>query len=280
MRCEATVCGSSVSPLRRSTADVGGARAGLRPPGPPRSRRRRDLGLGTGRRWATADCRSSICRPPGPSRWSTPSSGWPSSSTAASTTIRRCATSSSPRGHRFFSHSDTEVMPRPTANGAPRCVDAFQRHVRLRRGRTRQRPTGPRPGPARDKAALPRRHRRARCGSPPPFPPCSPWGAPTVDRPRRPGLLHDLPLGGPAAADDPARACASFHRRPSGWWSPTVAPDDRLLGPAFARDPARADWDEALAGRAHRRRCAGGESAGWWPTCRSACCSPGASTRP
>ena len=49
--------------------------------------------------------------------------------------------------------------------------------------------------------------------------------------------------------------------------------------PEFSRDPDAGRLDRAgLGGGAARPRCAPRSTGGWWPTCRSACCCPAAST--
>ena len=128
-------------------------------------------------RWATAGCRSSTCRPPAHSPWSTPSSGLTVAFNGCIYNYQQLRPELIGLGHRFFSHSDTEVIGQGLRRVGHRLRRPFPRHVRLRHRRARQRPAGPGPGPPRHQAALPRPDRRRACASPRRCPRCWPPAA-------------------------------------------------------------------------------------------------------
>ena len=57
-------------------------------------------------------------------------------------------------GYQFFSHSDSEVLLKAYHRWGDDFVEPFQRDVRFRHRRARQRPRVARPGPARHQAAV------------------------------------------------------------------------------------------------------------------------------
>ena len=109
------------------------------------------------------------------------------------------------KGHRFFSHGDSEVVLKAYTEWGARLRRPPDRHVRRRDRRARLRPRRPRPRPARHQAAVRRgdpgraalrehaaraaRRRRHR----------------HLDRPGRARALPELPQHRAAAADDPPR---------------------------------------------------------------------------
>ena len=103
-------------------------------------------------------------------------------------------------------------------------------------------------------------------------------GVDTDVDPRRAAPLHELPLGGPRAAHDPAGVrklpagdgphdrARRRHQRPR----PTGRPSSRATG-----DRGRpSEWARTRCST----RCAPPSSGAWSPTCRSGCCSRAAST--
>ena len=190
-----------------------------------------------------------------------------------------CATSCSGHGYRFFSTSDTEVILKAYHRWGAGCVDHFYGHVRVRPGRARP-PAGwcwPATGSASSRSTWPRRP--AGCGSPRRCPRCSPavTSTPSID----PVALHHYMTFHsvvPAAADDPRRRPeAAAGDRPGRSSRTAAAPRPVYWEPAHTRAAGRAD--AATTGRSRCwTRCAPRSSGGWSPTCRSACCSPAAST--
>ena len=174
-------------------------------------------------------------------------------------------------GHRFFSTSDTEVIGKAYAAVGPGLRRPLLRHVRVRDRRARDRPADPRPGPARHQAALPRPDARAAAVR------LDAAGAAGrrrhrhLDRPDRAGLLHDLPLRGAGAADDPERhPQAAAGHGPGRRARRTSHIDHVYWEPEFSRDPRPRRLDRAgLAGRAAGLACGRRSTGGWSPTCRS-----------
>ena len=218
----------------------------------------------------------------GDSRWSTPSSGCPSSSTAASTTTASCARELERDGYRFFSTSDTEVILKAYDRWGARLRRPLPRDVRVRGrtstagGRLCWRATG---------------SGSSRCT----------WREVT-DALRFASTLPALLAGGGVDTElDPV----ALHHYLS-WHAVVPAPHTilrgvRKLAPATVMlvepDGRRARptvyWRAGLrAARTIRRTGArrtgptavlealrAAVSGGWSPTCRSACCSPAALTR-
>ena len=149
-------------------------------------------------------------------------------------------------GHRGAAQGLPQVGP-----GVRR---ALPRHVRLRRSLDRDTGVltlGPRP--AGDQAAVLHADARTGCGSPRALPALLRGRRGRhVDRQGRPAPLHELPLGRPGAAHDPATASASCPRRrcapsqPDGtftdhvYWRP-----EHVRRPEFA-GMSSADWRDAV----------------------------------
>ena len=206
-----------------------------------------------------------------PDRWS---------STAASTTTGSCATSCEGHGYRFFSTSDTEVIIKAYHRWGADCVEHFlgMFAFAIVEHDTGTRGAGPRP--ARHQAALPGRDARTGCASPPPCPPCSPAG--DVDTSIDPVALHHYMtfhsvVPAPRTILDRRPQAAAGHGPGDRAGRPAHRP--RLLGAGVHPRPRPADWTARGLGST---RCSSGcgprSSGGWSPTCRSACCSPAAST--
>ena len=104
----------------------------------PRARTAAGIWAAARSRSATAGCRSSTCRPPARSRWSTPSSGLTVVFNGCIYNYRELRDELDGRGlPLLLPLRHRGDRSRPTAGGAPRCVEHFLGHVRLRRRRAR-----------------------------------------------------------------------------------------------------------------------------------------------
>ena len=178
----------------------------------------------------------------------------------------------------FSSHSDTEVIVKAYHHWGERCVEHLIGMFAFAIVEHGVAGGGARPRPARDQAALSRRASTERCASPRRCRRCSPAAADRHrDRPGRAASLPELSRRRAGAADDPARRAqaragdADDHRA-------RRARSERalLVGPITSETPA---LRRGLGGADRSRHCERRSSAGWSPMCRSACCSPAASTR-
>ena len=263
-------------------ADVARPRAGVRAGWPAAAPTAAASGPADPSRSATAGWRSSTCRAAGAQPMVDAELGLTVVFNGCIYNYEQLRDELAALGHRFFSHSDTEVIAQGLRRVGHRLRRALQGHVRLRDRRARHRPPRARAATAwaSSRSTSTARPQRLRFAS-------TPAGAARrrrrghLARPGRARLLHELPLGRAGAAHDPARrpqAAAGDRarrraRRPD---APTRATGTRRSR-ATPRAPTgrERDWQDALVdvaahgGRAaHGRRRAG-----------RACCSRAASTR-
>jgi hypothetical protein len=144
------------------------------------------------------------------------------------------------------------------------------RHVRVRHHRARHRPHGARPRPAGHQAALPGRDARPAALRLVPAGAAAGRGRRHLHRPGRAAPLPHLARRRPRAADHRQRRPQAAPGHRAGGRGRRHLPRAPLLGGPL-RAPPR--------GRTRsRRRCGSPCGGGWWPTSRSACCSPAAWT--
>ena len=153
------------------------------------------------------------------------------------------------------------------------------RDVRVRDPRARHRPGGHGPRPAGHQAAVSRRDAepaavrlhaaRARAGG----------RRRHLGRPGRAAPLPQLARRRPGAADDPdgrPEAAAGHGPGDRGRRHEPRAP--LLARRATSGVPSTRPGPRGTGRTRSRRRCGSPSGAGWWPTSRSACCSPAVST--
>ena len=157
---------------------------------------------------------------------------------------------------------------------------ALPRHVRLR---IAERETGvvrsAATGSASSRCTWPKRRRRLRFAST--LPALLAAGDVDTELDRACAApLHELPLGGARAADDPTRGAQAAAGHRAGDPAGRRTRRHRLLATAFSSATRRGRPGPSATGRTRcSTRCAPRCSAGWSPTCRSAYCCPAASTR-
>ncbi len=153
------------------------------------------------------------------------------------------------------------------------------RDVRVRHRRAGQRPGAARPRPARHQAAL---HHRGCAPHPVRLVAARAGGRRWRRHPHRPGgaaPLPHVPLGGSAAADDPARRLQDPARDARRDRAGRPPHHHHLLGSRLqpTRRPPRTG-PKRTGKTPFWSRCASRSTAAWWPTCRWAACCRAAST--
>ena len=257
--------------------------SGCSPPWPPAARTARACGSsGPVALGAPPAAASSTSPTPAPSRWSTPSCGLAVVFNGCIYNYRELRDELQGAGYRFFSTSDTEVIAqgvppvgrRPASSASSACS----------RSRSSSSDTG-RLVLARDRLGIKPLYLRRDAG--PAAVRLDPAGAAGrrrrrhLDRPGRAAPLHDFHSVVPA----PRTILAGVRKLPPA----TVRVDraatarehrPRLLAAGVhPRRPSTRAGRRRLAGRLMLDDAADAPSSGGWsPTCRSACCSPAAST--
>jgi len=182
-------------------------------------------------------------------------------------------------GYRFFSHSDTEVIGKAYHRWGAACVEHFYGMFAIA---VAERDTGT-VMLARDRLGIKPLYLASRatgCGSPPRCPRC--FAAGELDTSIDPVALHHY-LSFHSVVPAPRTILAGVRKLPPAtvrtiradgtssqhrYWSGQPRPPRRARRHERPRTGRRRCWP----------RCAGRCGGGWWPTCRSACCSPAAST--